>query len=68
MRLPGIPNLWLRDLRTAPGDIWELAGEDTLEGVYFRMLRQQAQAGEEAAALAARISRELLLGREVALP
>ena len=66
--LPGIPNLWLRDLRTAPGDIWELAGEDTLEGVYFCMLRQQAQAGEEAAALAARISRELLLGREVALP
>ena len=68
VRLPGIPNLWLRDLRTAPGDIWELAGEDTLEGVYFSMLRQQAQAGEEAAALAARISRELLLGREVALP
>ena len=68
VRLPGIPNLWLRDLRTAPGDIWELAGEDTLEGVYFRMLRRQAQAGDDAAALAARISRELLLGREVALP
>ena len=66
--LPGIPNLWLKDQRTAPGDMWELAGEDTLEGVYFRLLREQAEAGDAAAALAARISRELLMGREVTLP
>ena len=64
----GIPNLWLRDQRTAPGELWELAGEDTLEGVYFRLLREQAEAGDDAAALAARISRELLMGKEVALP
>ena len=66
--LPGIPNLWLKDRRTAPGDMWELAGEDTLEGVYFRLLRERAEAGDDAAALAARISRELLMGKEVALP
>lgn len=68
VHLAGIPNLWLIDRRTAPGDVWELAGEDTLEGVYFAMLRQQADAGDDAAALAARISRDLLLGKEVALP
>lgn len=66
--LPGIPNLWLKDQRTAPGDMWELAGEDTLEGVYFRMLWEQADAGDAAAALAARISKALLEGKEVALP
>lgn len=66
--LPGIPNLWLKDQRTAPGELWELAGEDTLEGVYFRLLRERAEAGDDAAALAARISRELLMGKEVALP
>ena len=66
--LPGIPNLWLNDQRSCPGDLWALAGEDTLEGVYFRMLRSQAEAGDTAAALAARISRDLLMGKEVALP
>ena len=68
VRLPGIPNLWLTDRRRNPGDLWESAGEDTLEGVYFAMLRRKAEAGEAAASLAARISRELLEGREVALP
>lgn len=65
---PGIPNLWLTDRRTAQGDLWEPAGEDTLEGVYFRLLRERADQGDKNAELAARISRELLLGRQVQLP
>ena len=61
------PNLTLRDLRTAPVDIWESAGEDTLEGIYFRLLREKAEEEGEIARLAAEISRKLLDGREVAL-
>ena len=68
LRFPGIPNLWLTDRRTAQGDLWEPAGEDTLEGVYFRLLRERADQGDKDAELAARISRELLLGRQVQLP
>lgn len=66
------PNLTLRDRREYKQDLWESAGEDTLEGIYFRLLRQQlADADGEAAAvtqLAAEISRKLLRGEEVALP
>ena len=68
LRFPGIPNLWLTDRRTAPGDLWELAGEDTLEGVFFHLLREQAEQGNPGAELAARISRDLLMGRQVQLP
>ena len=66
------PNLTLRDRREDPRDIWETAGADSLEGTYFRLLREQlADADGETAAvikLAAEISRKLLQGEEVALP
>jgi len=49
-----------------------LPGEDSLEGIYFRILRDACQdqdAGTvEALELAARISRQILQGREVELP
>lgn len=66
------PNMQLRDLREAPVDLWANAGADTLEGTYFRMLRETLELSDgEAAAtvqLAAEISRKLLEGKEVALP
>ena len=61
------PNLTLRDLRTPAADLWESAGEDTLEGIFFRILREKTETGGETARLAAEISRKLLDGREVAL-
>ena len=66
------PNLLFRDRTTPPLDIWGSAGEDTFEGVYFKLLHdalEQAQ-GEDAAQiqLAAEISRKLLEGQEVVLP
>lgn len=68
---PGV-RLWLRDRTEPPVDIWAAAGEDTLEGVYFRMLREAAEAARpgdrEQVLLAAAISRKLLDGREVELP
>ncbi len=71
-RFSQFPNLVLRDRTVPPIDLWASAGEDTLEGVYFRML-QEAMAGQdeqtrEKILLAARISRQLLLGQEVKLP
>ena len=66
------PNLLLRDQTVPPLDIWGSAGEDTFEGVYFKLLRQALDnAGQEDAAriqLAAKISRQLLEGQEVELP
>lgn len=61
------PNLELRDQTVAHVDLWEGAGEDTLRGVYFRMLQSQSET-EPRAKLAAQISRRLLEGREVKLP
>jgi len=63
---PHIPNLTLRDQTVPPIDLWANAGSDSLEGVFFDLLRAS---GEEAEVvqLAARISRQLLLGREVSL-
>lgn len=66
------PRLVLRDRTVPPVDLWANAGADTLEGVYFRLLREALdQAGEEDARrirLAAKLSRKLLDGQEVALP
>ena len=70
-RFRWLPHLDFIDHRTEKADLWERMGEDTLEGVYFRLLRQKLdkadadQAG--LAALAAEISRKILNGREVAL-
>ncbi len=63
-------NLELRDRTQPPMDVWADAGEDTLEGVYFHMLRKTMEADPENARLvqlAAEISRQLLNGREVTL-
>lgn len=68
---PQLPNLTLVDETQAPLDIWENVGEDTLEGTYFRLLRQLSQEEPDladTAELAASISRKLLAGREVILP
>ena len=67
-----IPHLELRDNRRDMGDVWAAAGEDSLQGSYFAMLRDAKEHADEDAArqieLAARISRDLLDGREVKLP
>lgn len=66
------PNLELRDQTQRPVDIWAGAGEDSFEGVYFGMLKAalgQADGEEkEKILLAAKLSRQLLEGQEVALP
>ena len=66
------PNLVLRDRSTLPVDIWSSAGEDTLEGKYFQLLRSAMDSADEATGkklrLAAEISRKLLDGQEVVLP
>ena len=66
------PNLLLRDRTQPPMDLWASAGDDTLEGVYFRMLQQslngQDEKTRELTHLAAKISKQLLEGREVKLP
>ena len=68
-RFAHIPNLELRDETEPPVDLWAEAGEDTLRGAYFRLLRQAAEGEQgDAARLAAKISRKLLDGREVTLP
>lgn len=66
------PNLALRDETVVPVDVWQSAGEDSFEGVYFAMLKDMLEtASEEEKAkimLAAKLSRRLLDGQEVALP
>ena len=66
------PNLVLRDNTVLPPDIWRSAGEDSFEGCYFRLLQEITEQGDteqqQLALLAARISRQILDGQEVALP
>lgn len=64
------PNLELRDRTEAPIEVWADADKDTLEGIYFGMLRKAMSQHPEQAEeiqLAAEISRKLLSGREVKL-
>ena len=67
-----IPHLELRDNRRDAGELWAAAGEDSLEGDYFSRLRDALGEADPDTArqieLAARISRDLLDGREVKLP
>ena len=69
---PQFPNLELRDRTVEERDIWGSAGDDTLEGVYFRILKDAmttaGQDEQEILTLAARISRQILDGQEVRLP
>lgn len=64
------PNLELRDSTVPEVDIWGSADGDSLEGVYFRILKDASNQDDtrDIAALAARISRKILDGQEVALP
>ena len=71
LQFPQFPNLILRD-RTKPAvDVWADAGEDSLQGTFFRILRDAGQ-GQDAETvrtleLAAKIARQILLGQEVEL-
>lgn len=66
------PNLTILDETVPVTPLWDSAGQDTLEGVYFRLLRDaMLTAGKqerEELELAARISRTILIGQEVKLP
>ncbi len=66
------PNLVLRDKTVLPVDIWENAGEDSFEGIYFGLLKQAlGEAGPEEKKqilLAAKLSKQILEGQEVTLP
>ena len=63
------PNLELKDGTHPPLDLWADAGSDTLEGIYFGLLRQALETQDrETVLLAAKLSRQLLMGQEVTLP
>ena len=66
------PNLIFRDRTIPETDLWGAVEDDTLEGIYFRNLRDAMNGQDEAARhiirLAAQISRQLLDGQEVKLP
>lgn len=66
------PNLVLRDETRKPVDPWEQAGEDSFEGMYFGILKEMldtaSEAEKEKILLAAKLSRQILDGQEVALP
>lgn len=67
---PDFPNLFLLDKTEPPMDLWENTDADTLEGMYFQLLRRRMEEEPENARqiqLAAEISRKLLSGREVTL-
>lgn len=64
------PNLEFRDRTQPPVDIWGDTDGDSLEGLYFQMLRRcyEEEGERETALLAAEISRKILNGSEVVLP
>ena len=66
------PNLLLRDKTVAPVNIWQALGEDSFEGTYFDLLHQALDGADaetqQQILLAAKISRQILDGREVVLP
>lgn len=69
---PQLPNLMLRDRTVPPVDPWGSVGEDTFEGMYFKLLRDALDTADEETQkhilLAAKLSRQLLDGQEVVLP
>ena len=71
-RLGDYPNLTLIDETVPPCDIWEDAGEDSLCGLFFGILRDAAADADPETArkleLAAKLSRRILQKREVELP
>lgn len=71
-KLADFPNLTLRDRTQPPVDLWATADEDSLEGAFFRVLRDARQGQDEETVhtleLAAKLARRILLGQEVELP
>ncbi len=71
-RFSQFPHLQLRDHTVPVTDLWSAMGEDSLEGLFFKMLHDRLANGNEAEQsqilLAARIARKLLDGRKVKLP
>lgn len=68
-RFAAYPNLKLRDKTSRKSDLWENAGEDSFEGIYFRLLRDAMLSPAAAdAELAAKLSKQILKGQEVVLP
>ncbi len=65
-------HLELRDYTVPATDLWACIHDDSLEGVYFKMLHDAMEGQDEQTRdrvlLAAKISRRLLDGREVQLP
>ena len=69
-RFSHLAYLELRDETEEETNPFDLAGEDSLRGVYFRLLKERLDAGEDGDTirLAAKLSARLLDGKEVALP
>ena len=69
---PHVPNLEIRDRTLPETDLWSVIGEDTLEGVYFKLLHDgldtESEKLQQQLKLAAKISRQILDGQEVLLP
>ncbi len=66
------PNLTLLDETTRPVELWSGAGTDSFEGAFFGMLKELSEQADpqqrDKILLAARLSRQILDGEEVALP
>lgn len=66
------PNLTILDETVPMGNLWGEAGEDTLSGLFFRILQEATYDADPETVkrleLAARIGRRILDGREVELP
>ena len=66
------PNLTVRDQTRPPVDLWATADRDSMEGAFFRILRDAREGQDEETVrtleLAAKLSRQILLGQEVQLP
>ena len=68
-----IPYLELRDRTLPETDLWSDLGEDTLEGLYFKLLHDGIEDTDsptlkQQLLLAAKLSRRILDGQEVVLP
>ncbi len=72
MEFSHVPHLTVRDETRPELDLWGCAGEDSLEGSFFGLLKQACDGDNEVlqarARLAARIARQILDGQEVKLP
>lgn len=71
-QFPHIRNLWIYDETIPEVDLWGCIDADSLEGVYFSLLKEATDSDSDTMArralLAARISRKILDGQEVKLP